>query len=273
VILYFLCTGERPFGEPQTAGEWKRRLWRDPFPPRYWNKQVPDWLQEIILRCLEVDPNARYATAAQLAFDLQHPDDVALTKRAERTERDGTLTVLRRWLNARHVQPIRRRRLSGLLSRAPIIMVAIDLSPEAEALSEALTVAVRRVLSTEPSARLACVNVRKPALTAPDAKEDAHARNPHLQRLIELKHWARRLPIPDSRTTYHVIESSDAAAAIVDYARNTRVDHIIIGTRSNSALRRYLGSVSAKVVAEAPCTVTVVRTPQTVSGRPAVSVA
>jgi eukaryotic-like serine/threonine-protein kinase len=273
VILYFLCTGERPFGEPQTAGEWKRRLWRDPFPPSHWNKLVPGWLQEIILRCLEVDPNARYATAAQLAFDLQHPEDVALTTRAARTERDGSLTVFKRWLNARGAQPIRRRSLSGLLSRAPIIMVAIDLSPEAEALSEALTVAVRRVLLTEPSARLACVNVRKTALMAPDAMEDAHARNPHLQRLIELKHWARGFPIPESRTTYHVIESSDAAAAIVDYARNTRVDHIVIGARSTSALRRYLGSVSAKVVAEAPCTVTVVRTPQMVSGRPAASVA
>jgi eukaryotic-like serine/threonine-protein kinase len=273
VMLYFLCAGERPFGEPQTAGEWKRRLWRDPFPPRHWNKQVPGWLQEIILRCLEVDPNARYATAAQLAFDLQHPDAVALTKRAARVTRDGSVTVFRRWLRARDIKPMRRRSMSGLLSRAPIIMVAIDLSPEAEGLTEALTVAVRRLLVTEPSARLACVNVRKTSLMALDATEEAHGRNPHLQRLIELKHWARAFPVPENRTTYHVIESADAAVAIVDYARNTRVDHIVIGARNSATLRRYLGSVSAKVVAEAPCTVTVVRTPQMVSGRPAASVA
>jgi serine/threonine protein kinase len=273
VILYFLATGERPFGEPQTAGEWKRRMWRDPFPPRHWNKQIPGWLQEIILRCLEADPNARYQSAAQLAFDLQHPETVALTERAERTTRDDSLTVFRRWLRARNAQPIRRRSLSGVLSRAPIIMVAIDLSPEAETLSEALTVAVRRVLLTEPSARLACVNVRKTSITAPDAVEDPQGRNPHLQRLIELKHWARAFPIPESRTTYHVIEAADAAAAIVDYARNTRVDHIVIGARSSSPLRRHLGSVSVKVVAEAPCTVTVVRAPQMVSGRAVVGVA
>jgi serine/threonine protein kinase len=273
VILYFLATGERPFGEPQTAGEWKRRMWRDPFPPRHWNKQIPGWLQEIILRCLEADPNARYQSAAQLAFDLQHPETVALTERAERTTRDDSLTVFRRWLRARNAQPIRRRSLSGVLSRAPIIMVAIDLSPEAETLSEALTVAVRRVLLTEPSARLACVNVRKTSITAPDAVEDPQGRNPHLQRLIELKHWARAFPIPESRTTYHVIEAADAAAAIVDYARNTRVDHIVIGARSSSPLRRHLGSVSVKVVAEASCTVTVVRAPQMVSGRAVVGVA
>jgi nucleotide-binding universal stress UspA family protein len=53
----------------------------------------------------------------------------------------------------------------------------------------------------------------------------------------------------------------DPAAAIVDFARNIQADHIVIGARGSSALRRYLGSVSAQIVAEAPCTVTVVRTP------------
>jgi nucleotide-binding universal stress UspA family protein len=49
------------------------------------------------------------------------------------------------------------------------------------------------------------------------------------------------------------------AGQLVDYARNNRVDHIVIGSRKSSTLRRYLGSVSTRVVAEAPCTVTVVR--------------
>ena len=37
------------------------------------------------------------------------------------------------------------------------------------------------------------------------------------------------------------------------------IDHILIGARQNSLLRTLLGSVSAKVAAEALCTVTVVR--------------
>jgi len=36
-----------------------------------------------------------------------------------------------------------------------------------------------------------------------------------------------------------------------------------MGARASSAMRRFLGSVSSQVVAEAPCTVTVVRAPQT----------
>jgi nucleotide-binding universal stress UspA family protein len=36
-----------------------------------------------------------------------------------------------------------------------------------------------------------------------------------------------------------------------------------MGARGHSATRRYLGSVSSQVVAEAPCSVTVIRLPET----------
>jgi nucleotide-binding universal stress UspA family protein len=264
--LYFLATGERPFGEPEREPQWRRRLWRDPQPPRWWNRQTPPWLQEVILRCLEIDPAHRYGSAAQLAFDLQHPDDVTLTGRSARRSRDGIVPVTMRWLRARHGQPRRRNSVAGQLSRASIIMAAVDLSPDAEPLAQALAATVGRLLATEPGARVTCVNVLKLSLLAIDPTEDVEGRNRHLQRLIELKHWARRLAghmfaSTDERTTYHVLEAVDPAAAIVEFARHVQADHIVIGARSSSTLRRYLGSVSAKVVAEAPCTVTVVRTP------------
>jgi serine/threonine protein kinase len=263
--LYFLATGERPFGEPDREPQWRRRLWRDPQPPRWWNRQVPPWLQEIILRCLEIDPAHRYGSAAQLAFDLQHPDHVPLTGRSERLRRDGIGLVTMRWLRARHGQPRRGNSVAGQLSRAPIIMAAVDLSPGAEPLAQALASTVGRLLATEPGARVTCVNVLKLSRLAIDPSEDDEGRNLHLQRLIELKHWARRLSPGDlasgDRTTYHVLEAVDPAAAIVEFARHIQADHVVIGARGSSTLRRYLGSVSAQVVAEAPCTVTVVRTP------------
>ena len=260
VILYFLATGERPFGEPGSAREWRRRLWRDPVPPRSWNPDVPPWLQEIILRCLDVDPGQRPATAAELAFALNHPECVLLSERATRTRRDGIMKVGARWLRARQPLPAQERRsVAGQLARAPIIMAAVDLTAGHEALGEAVAVTVSRLLATEPGARLACVNVRKSSLLSIDPTEDAEGRNLHLQRLVELKHWARALPVPAERLTFHVLEAVDAAGSLIDYARTNRVDHIVIGARTSSALRRYLGSVSAQVVAEAPCTVTVVR--------------
>jgi eukaryotic-like serine/threonine-protein kinase len=272
VMLYFLATGERPFGEPQRGGEWRRRLWRDPVPPRRRNDKIPPWMQEIILRCLEVDPANRYATAAQLAFDLQHPEQVALTARATRLERDGQMTVFMRWLRAPKRAPPRPRTLSGLLAGAPIVMAAIDLGPEATGLREALAAAVRRVLVTAPGARLACVNILKAPQVIIDTQVDAQGRPLHLQRLVALKHWARALGVADDRITYHVIEANDPAGAIVEYAHNTQIDHIVMGARGSSTMRRLLGSVSAKVVAEAPCTVTVVRLPAGESPQPGAKV-
>jgi nucleotide-binding universal stress UspA family protein len=260
VILYQLATGATPFGEPDLMENWRRRLWRDPLPPRARNGDVPSWLQEIILRCLEVDPEKRYATAAQIAFDLQHPDQVALTERAMRSRRDGPLTVAWRRLRlSRNQPPQRRRALASHLANAPIVLAAIDLEPGHERLSQAIALAVRRVLMTEPNARLACVNILKIARLALDKVEDTQGRNPHLGRLIELKHWARGIPISPERITYHVLESTDPAGQLIDYARHNRVDHIVMGSRGSSMLRRHIGSVSTRVVAEAPCTVTVVR--------------
>jgi nucleotide-binding universal stress UspA family protein len=141
-------------------------------------------------------------------------------------------------------------------------MAAIALSPGSEDLAEALRVAVRRILQTHPDARLICVNVLKQSRIALDPTEDDEGRNLHLRRLAELQYWAHALAPPSHGITFHVVEAVDAAGAIVDFARNNQVDHIVLGARASWALRRYLGSVSARVVAEAPCTVTVVRVPR-----------
>ena len=83
-VLYEMATGKRPFGSPQTVRGLRRRLYRAPVPPRALNPDCPPWLQEIVLRCLEVDPAERYQSAAQLAFLLRQPEQVTLSPRAER---------------------------------------------------------------------------------------------------------------------------------------------------------------------------------------------
>src|ERR1700688_3287148 len=97
VLLYFFATGKRPFGEPRTVGQWRKRLTQAPLPPRRLRPDLPPWLQEIILHCLEVDPRQRYQSAAHLAFDLRHPELVRLSARAERTEAGGICGALSGW--------------------------------------------------------------------------------------------------------------------------------------------------------------------------------
>jgi nucleotide-binding universal stress UspA family protein len=262
VLLYYLATGERPFGNPTNLRGLEKRFYRDPIPPRARTATVPPWLQEVILRCLEVDPRDRYETAAQLAFQLQHPEQVVLTARAERMERDRFLVVLRRRFRSVGAEPNIWQSASGQLSRAPIIVVAVDLTQGSEVLAEALRLAARRAMRTESGARLACVTVLKTSRIAMEINEDEGGRNLHVRRLVELKHWARPLGLPPEKITYHVLEAPDPGAEIVEFARANNVDQIVIGSRGSSTLRRYLGSVSSQVVAQADCTVTVVKAPE-----------
>jgi serine/threonine protein kinase len=259
VLLYFFSTGMRPFGESETLRGMRRRLWRDPMPPRRLRADYPAWLQEIVLRCLEIEPAWRYPTAAQLAFDLSHPNEVKLTARSERVKRDPLTTVLRRRFNSDLTRPRSKPQLSDQLASAPIVAVAIDLADGTAPLNDALRVTTERMLATLPSARLACLNVLKQARLALDMTLDAQGHNKHIDRMVGLKNWAEPLKLNESRLTVHVIEAIDPAAAILEFAQANNIDHILIGARQNSLLRKLLGSVSAKVAAEAACTVTVVR--------------
>ncbi len=259
VLLYHLATGERPLGNPVSIRGLRRRLWYDPVPPRAINPRIPPWLQEVILHCLEVNPARRYSTAAQVAFDLQNPEQVKLTARAEKRVRDGFFKVARRWFRSVGMEAMPQQSASEQLSRAPIVMVAIDLAHGSEALAESLRVITRRILQTAPEARLACVTVQKTNRIGMDEVVDSKGRNIHVKHLVGLKHWARPLALDPEKITFHVLEAPDAAAAIIDYAKVNDVDHIVIGSRGSSVLRRYLGSVSSQVVAQADCTVTVVK--------------
>ena len=259
VLLYFFSTGVRPFGESETLRGMRRRLWRDPVPPRGLRGDYPPWLQEIVLRCLEIEPAWRYPTAAQLAFDLSHPTQVKLTKRSEQLKHDPLTTVLRRRFNQDATRPRTKQALAAQLSSAPIIAVAIDLAEGAAALNDALRTTAGRILATLPAARLACLNVLKQGRLTIDFTLDEQGHNRQIDRLVGLRHWAEPLKLQEPRLTVHVLEAVDPAAAILEFAQANRIDHILIGARQSSLMRTLLGSVSAKVAAEALCTVTVVR--------------
>ncbi len=258
-LLYFFATGTRPFGDPLKLKGLKQRLWRDPVPPRKLNPAIPPWFQEIVLRCLEVKAGRRYPTAAQLAHDLRHPDQVVLTQRAAKMEKDGFFAVLKR----KGEPPM------GLIdsppphgaevSDAPIVTVAVNLDDMTPALADKLRRTALRILERSPDARLSVLNVLKLNRIALDQTLDEDGNNKHVQRLVDLKDWARPMSLAQGRITFHVLEAIDPADTILDYARVNNVDHLIMGARANSTMRKLLGSVSGKVAAEAPCSVTVVR--------------
>jgi serine/threonine protein kinase len=262
VLLYFFTTGERPFGEGETLRAMRRRLWRDPYPPRKLRPDYPPWLQEVVLRCLEIEPVWRYPTASQLAFDLTHPDQVKLTARSERLKRDPLSVVWHRRFNRGTMLPKPKSDVAAQLASSPIVTVALDTAEGTPELNEALRVTTSRILATLPAARLACVNVLKLNRISIDRTLDEEGSNKHVDRLVALRHWASPLKLDESRLSVHVLEAVDPATAILEFVAANQVDHIIIGARQDSLVRTLLGSVSSRVASEASCTVTVVRPPR-----------
>ena len=263
VMLYHLSTGERPFGNPQSVAGLRQRLYRQPVPPRVRRADLPPWLQEVILKCLEVDPNLRYPSAAQLAQDLMQPEQIVLTARATLSRSQGRLSTFKRWFKALGAEPQASDNSSQQLERSPIIMVAVATKASTPDLDRKLRATVGRILQLEPGARLACVSVMRTNRVGMDKLVDEQGNSLHVEQLIAIKHWAhalqQRLQLAEHRLTFHVLEAHDTAQALVEFAAKNQVDHLVMGARGNSSLRRYLGSVSAQVVAEAPCSVTVVR--------------
>lgn len=258
-ILYELATGHPPFGRPRSLAELRKRLYRDPVPPRAIAPTTPEWLQEIILRCLEVDARQRYASADQIALDLANPPGVALTERALRLRRAGWATLARRRLRALRFEPAPCPPPSRQPQPARVAVVALAPNERNEMLLEALRRAARSVLAADPACRIACVTVVPSAAALNGEGEEGTATGRQIRRLVELRHWARPLDLPEERLTCHVLESDKPAAALVDYVKMNDVDQLLIGAPRSDSPVRLLGGICGQVVAEASCSVSVVR--------------
>ena len=259
VMLYELATGELPFGAPTSRGGLRQRLWMEPHPPRARRADLPEWLQEVILRCLEPAAAERYPSAAHLAFDLTHPDQVQVTERGQRLKGTGAGTHIKRWLRAAGAEyqpsPLPARQIAEV----PILMVAVPHRDVTDATLYSLREAVGRSLGIRPGARLAVVTVVAPgAASTTDAGKSETAL--HRQMLAMLKNWSVGLKLDGHQVSYHVLEDGDPADAIVRYAETNRVGMIVMGAATHGLqLQRFVATVPIKVAMRAPCTVILVK--------------
>lgn len=270
IVLYEMLTGELPFGMPRTMKGMADRLWRDPQPPRSLVADTPPWLQEIILRCLEVSTDDRYQSAAYVAFDLRNPEQVVLTARARRLQTVGFLGQVRRWWNTRNHLPMSRRP-THLAAEAPIVMVAVDTTRPDDRRHPALQRATARILSLSVEFRLICVSVIRAANLVEGQGGSATASGLHLEHLVRLRHWVEPLGLPTQRQSLHVVESANAADTLLDFAKRNNVNLIVLGAPgSKEHALAWWRSVASTVTAKAHCSVHVVRVPMLADGTAAI---
>ncbi len=119
--LYEMATGQPPFRAESPLQLLTQIQQDEPPPPRQIEPAIPRPLELVILKCLDKDPDRRYATAGELAEDL----------RAIRDDRPITAKGLPVWVRMdrffkRHQQPIHSA-VSAIAATAAILVAALIL--------------------------------------------------------------------------------------------------------------------------------------------------
>ena len=122
-VLYHLLTGCPPFAGGTTYETVRLVLETDPRQPRLLNRKVDRDLSTICLKCLQKDPQRRYASALALAEDLER----WLKHEPILARRTGLFTRGRKWLQRNPTGAISVVSLAGLVAAVGVIIWKSDL--------------------------------------------------------------------------------------------------------------------------------------------------
>ncbi len=95
LVIYEMVCGVRPFSTNTGFGNVVRRLKEPPPSPRTIVPDLPERWESVILRCLEIQPDRRFATAGEVADSLEN-----VTGGSQTVGRDQS-TILHRFLGSR----------------------------------------------------------------------------------------------------------------------------------------------------------------------------
>ena len=206
-VLYELVTGRAPFAGPTVAAVLDLVRHHDPLSPRALNPTIPADLENIIMQCLRKEPSRRYATAAELAADLED----FLAARPVRARPVGLWEKAWRWAR-------RRPLAAGSLTAASLALLAllavwvvsdhqvrVARDEARERLAESLLESVRVMrLAGEPGWRDRSLDkIVEARRTSRDARMVPTMRNEAVAALAEVDfHWrkASALLVPQDAT-------------------------------------------------------------------------
>jgi serine/threonine protein kinase/Tfp pilus assembly protein PilF len=117
-VFYQLLTGHPPFAGGTTYETVRLVLETEPRPPRFWNPKIDRDVATICLKCLEKDPQRRYASALALAEDLER----WLKHEPIRARRTGVFTRSRKWVRR---NPMTAALILSLAALAAVVGVIV----------------------------------------------------------------------------------------------------------------------------------------------------
>jgi eukaryotic-like serine/threonine-protein kinase len=95
-MLYEMLTGQPPFTGSNPLAVMNERVLNDAKPAREMNPEISPEIEEVLFRALERDPRHRYATAAEMAWELEHPELVGVDEGNRRQSALGRRTNMRK---------------------------------------------------------------------------------------------------------------------------------------------------------------------------------
>jgi nucleotide-binding universal stress UspA family protein len=153
------------------------------------------------------------------------------------------------------------------------ILVAVDGSPSSQA---AVAEVARRPWPEKTEVRLLTADPPTPSELLPGASPSTFDEVVRAQRRVAVENLDKALAVlteqaPQLSTTTTLVEGF-AKDAIVTEAENWGADLVVVGSHGYGPIRRFfLGSVSTFVAQRAPCSVLIVRPPQTAESTTAAS--
>ncbi|MCK4593982.1 protein kinase [bacterium] len=110
ILMYKLFTNRLPFTADKKIAVAFKQINEPPIPPRMLSSDIPEWLEAIILKCLEKNPEDRYQTTSELANDIDAGlrKIYAEEKDAQRRGRPAELPPSERWR-------FRKRSIAGIV--------------------------------------------------------------------------------------------------------------------------------------------------------------
>ncbi|HVY28567.1 MAG TPA: protein kinase [Polyangiaceae bacterium] len=162
IVMYEMFTGKVPFEADSYMGVLTKHMYMTPAPPSQWAPQLKSLgaLEDVILRCLQKRPEARYANLAALLADL----DQRLPGSSPRAaERPAPVSVLADQLELPTTEEVAPRRRSAF-SPALLVGAAFVLG--------ALLVVVLRRSPAQPVPAAASSSAPQPTAAATPTREE-----------------------------------------------------------------------------------------------------
>ncbi len=83
VIFYEMLTGQLPHERSKKLSRVKERIKRDPIPPRYYDKNIPPSIQQIVLKAVARKPEERFRSITDFISELKNHDLLPVSVQGE----------------------------------------------------------------------------------------------------------------------------------------------------------------------------------------------